>query len=74
MKFSEMTYTRPDMPALLAQMDQLTARLKAAASAGGKASFAVCSGQWTASRLGTHSPSSRYNRERTSATAATDRS
>ena len=34
MKFSEMPYTRPDMPALLAQMDQLTARLKAAASAG----------------------------------------
>ncbi|MEY8310626.1 M3 family oligoendopeptidase [Oscillospiraceae bacterium 42-9] len=34
MKFSEMTYTRPNMPALLAQMDQLTARLKAAASAG----------------------------------------
>lgn len=34
MKFSEMTYTRPDMEALFRQMDSLTARFKAAGSAG----------------------------------------
>ncbi|MCI8384863.1 MAG: M3 family oligoendopeptidase [Acutalibacter sp.] len=33
MKFSQMPYTRPDMPAVLAKLEELTARLQAAASA-----------------------------------------
>ncbi len=34
MKFSQMTYSRPDISALLAQLDQLTARMREAGSAG----------------------------------------
>ncbi|RKJ38662.1 M3 family oligoendopeptidase [Acutalibacter sp. 1XD8-33] len=34
MKFSQMPYSRPDMPAMFAQLDGLTARLKEAGSAG----------------------------------------
>ncbi len=33
MKFSEIVYTRPDMPAVFSQLDRLTAQLKAASSA-----------------------------------------
>ena len=33
MKFSEMTYTRPDMPAVFREIESMTARLKAAQSA-----------------------------------------
>ena len=33
MKFSEMTYTRPDMPAVFREVESMTARLKEAQSA-----------------------------------------
>ena len=36
MKFSEMTYTRPDVNALLAQLEALTARVREADSAAGQ--------------------------------------